>query len=187
MSDSDEMKDMVETTMRMAGDRERFRRRKTIKRKGLESVSWLEHAVAHQAKKPIELVIEAKLLLTTDEEEEIFDIAVSYTEPLDQLPLTRTERKELEQENKPVIYDWEEFSRHIGLEITDLLIQTRRHGRIKITIINDGPTMDDQDRFIDELTPWYESPRGRKQVEIFLQKEQEKEQEKTQDDDEHPD
>lgn len=184
MSENDEIKDMLETTMRVAGDRERFRRRKTIKRKGLDSVSWLEHAVAHQARKPIELVIEAKLLLTTNEEEEIFDIAVSYTEPLDQLPLTRNERKELEQDNnKPIIYDWEEFSRHLGHEITDLLIQTGRHGRIKIAIVNDGPIMCDQGEFIDELQPWYESPQGRKQVEIFLRKEQQN----TRDNDEHPD
>lgn len=186
MSDNNEMKDMVEMTTRMAGDRERFRRRKTIQRKGLDSVGWLEQAVAHQAKKSIEMVIEAKLLLTTDEEEEIFDIAVSYTEPLDQLPLTRKERKELEQENDPIIYGWEEFSRHIGLEIADLLIQTGRHGRIKISIVNDGPSMDDQGAFMDELQPWYESPLGKKQVEIFLRKEQEKDQPKTRDDEEQP-
>ena len=172
MSDSDEMKDMIEATMKRAGDRERFRRNKTIRRKGLDSVGWLEYATAAQAKKPIELVIEAKLLLTTDEEQEIFDMAVSYTEPLDQL--TRKERKELEQDNKPIIYDWEEFSRHVGLEIADLLIQTRRHGRIKITIMNDGPIMDNEEEFIDELKPWYESPQGRRQVEIFLQKEEQK-------------
>ena len=134
MSDSDEIADRFETTIRMTGDRERFRRRKTIKRKGLDSVGWLEHATSYRAKKPIELVIEAKLLLTTNEEEEIFDFAVSYTEPLDQLPISPKERKELEQDNKPLIYDWEEFSRHIGLEIADLLMQTGRHGRIKITI-----------------------------------------------------
>ncbi len=38
-----------------------------------------------------------------------------------------------------------------------------------------APTMEDQEKFIDELKPWYESPQGKKQVDIFLRREQEKE------------
>jgi hypothetical protein len=116
-------------------------------------------------KKPLELVIEAKLLLATDEEEEIFKPVVCYTEPLDRLPLK--ERKEFD--NKPIIYDVEEFCRLLGGEISNLITQAGRHGRIRITILTNGPIMDDP-QFIEELEPWYNSPEGKKQVEIFLSK-----------------
>ena len=167
MSETDKRIDMIEASIRRSADRERFKRGKTIKRRGFFGIDHFDSAIAYRAKKAIELVIEAKLLLTTDEEEEIFDFAVCYTEPLD--GMSPKERKEFE--NKPIIYSWEEFSRQIGAEITDLLIQTRRHGRIKVTIINDGPTLDEQEEFINELDPWYKSSEGRKQIEIFLRKE----------------
>jgi hypothetical protein len=110
----------------LAGHRPTQERTKTIKRKGFDGVSWLDHAAAHRAKKPLELVIEAKLLLATDEEEEIFKPVVCYTEPLDGLP--PKERKEFD--NKPIIYDVGEFCRLLGGEISDLITQAGRHGSI---------------------------------------------------------
>jgi len=127
MNNGEDLKNTIETSMQHAGDQERFKRSKTIKRKGFDGVSWLDHAAAHRAKKPLELVIEAKLLLATDEEEEIFKPVVCYTEPLDGLP--PKERKEFD--NKPIIYDVEEFCRLLGGEISDLIIQAGRHGSIK--------------------------------------------------------
>jgi hypothetical protein len=82
-------------------------------------MSWLDHVTAHHSKKPLELVIEAKLPLATDEEEEIFKPVVCYTEPLDGLP--PKERKEFD--NKPIIYGVEEFCRLLEGEISDLIIQ----------------------------------------------------------------
>lgn len=165
MNNSEDIKNTIETSMRHAGDRERFKPAKTIKRKGFDGVSWLDHAAAHRAKKPLELVIEAKLLLATDEQEEIFKPVVCYTEPLGGLP--PKEWKEFD--NKPIIYDVEEFCRLLGGEISDLITQAGRHGSIKITLITDGPSMDDS-QFLEELEPWFNSPEGEKQVDIFLSK-----------------
>src|SRR5260370_11525633 len=81
MNNGEDLKNTVETSMQPAEDRERFKRNKTIKRKGFDGVCGLDHAAAHRVKKPLELVIEAKLLLATDEEEEIFKPVVCYTEP----------------------------------------------------------------------------------------------------------
>ena len=46
---------------------------------------------------------------------------------------------------------------------------TSRHGSIRITVVTDGPRMDDS-QFLEELEPWYNSPEGKKQVDIFLNK-----------------
>ena len=165
MNNGEDLKNTLETSVQHAGDRERFKRTKTIKRKGFDGVSWLDHATAHRASKPLELVIEAKLLLATDEEEEIFKPVVCYKEPLDGLP--PKERREFD--NKPIIYDVEEFCRLLGGEISDLITQAGRHGSIKIILTTDGPRMDDS-RFLEELEPWYNTPEGKKQVDIFLSK-----------------
>lgn len=165
MNNGEDLKNTVETSMQHAGDRERFKRTKTIKRKGFDGVSGLDHAAAHRVKKPLELVIEAKLLLATDEEEEIFKPVVCYTEPLGWL----SSNEQKEWDNKPIIYEVEELCRLLEGEITDLITQAGRHGRIGITIVTDGPIMDDP-QFMEELEPWHNSPEGKKQVEIFLSK-----------------
>ena len=117
MNNGEDLKNTVETSMQHAVDRERFKRTKTIKRKGFDGVCRLDHAAAHRVKKPLELVIEAKLLLATDEEEEIFKPVVCYTEPLGWL--SSNERKEWD--NKPILYEVEEFCRLLEGEITDLI------------------------------------------------------------------
>ena len=134
----------INRSLEIAGNRERLKRRVKIRHRGLE-LNWMDIAVALSAEKPIEQVIEAQLLLRFDDEEAIYEPTVAYTDPLDGFP--PAERRKLLKELGPntQTMEWEEFSRLLGLAIADLLIQTGRHGRIKVVLTNDGPPLEKQE------------------------------------------
>jgi hypothetical protein len=131
----------INRSVEIAGNRERLKHRTKIRHRGLE-LDWMDIAVARSAEKPIEQVIEARLLLRFDDEEAIYEPMVVYTDPMDGFP--PAERRKLLKDLGPdtQTMEWEEFSRVLGLSIADLLIQTGRHGRIKITLTNDGPLLE---------------------------------------------
>lgn len=141
-SQADPMVKKLNRSIEIAGNRERLKHRAKSRRRGLE-LSWMDIAVSLSAEKPIEQVIEAELILQFNEKEKIYEPIVVYTDPMD--GIRPAERRKLLKELGPdtQTMDWEEFSRLLGLSVADLLIQSRKNGRIKITIVNDGSSIDE--------------------------------------------